>query len=99
MSEKYFNILNPSFQHTKLCYKFEDRWMICDIMSFSEDENERLCAMEHCLQLKRFQPRTARSAGQHLTHQATRAPWFNPIALIKAKIVNNFGLSECNRVK
>ena len=54
MSEKYFNILNPSFQHTKLCYKFEDRRMICDIMSFSEDENERLCAMEHCLQLKRF---------------------------------------------
>ena len=23
----------------------------------------------------------------------------NPIALIKAKIVYNFGLSECNRVK
>ena len=24
---------------------------------------------------------------------------FNPIALRKVKIVNNFGLSECNRVK
>ena len=24
---------------------------------------------------------------------------FNPIALRKAKIVHNFGLSECNRVK
>ena len=26
-------------------------------------------------------------------------PIFNPIALRKAKIVYNFGLSECNRVK
>ena len=24
---------------------------------------------------------------------------FNPIALRKAKIVHNFGLSECNRIK
>ena len=24
---------------------------------------------------------------------------FNPVALRKAKIANNFGLSECNRVK
>ena len=28
-----------------------------------------------------------------------RKPWFNPIALRKAKIVRNFGLSECNGVK
>ena len=26
------------------------------------------------------------------------ACWFNPVALRKAKIVYNFGLSECNRV-
>ena len=25
--------------------------------------------------------------------------YFNPVALRKAKIVHNFGLSECNRVK
>ena len=30
---------------------------------------------------------------------ALRKPRFNPIALRKAKIVCNFGLSECNRVK
>ena len=26
-------------------------------------------------------------------------PYYHPIALRKTKIVNNFGLSECNRVK
>ena len=26
-------------------------------------------------------------------------PFFNPVALRKAKIVYNFGFSECNRVK
>ena len=29
----------------------------------------------------------------------TMPGWINPIALRKAKIVYNFGLSECSRVK
>ena len=42
-------------------------------------DNERLCAIEPHLQLKRFSPEarletgTARSAGQHLTHLANGA--------------------------
>ena len=36
---------------------------------------------------------------QTYTGQNRETPHFNPIALRKAKIVSNFGLSECNRVK
>ena len=44
------------------------------------DDNERLCAMESSLPFRKFcleqglEPGTARSVGQHLTHQATGAP-------------------------
>ena len=46
----------------------------------SADENERLCAMEPRLRVKRSSPQagleltTARSVGQRLTHRATGAP-------------------------
>ena len=47
--------------------------------SCQEGNNERLCAMGPCLQLKRFpppgiKPETARSVDQHLTHRATATP-------------------------
>ena len=34
-----------------------------------------------------------------IPHSKTKVLNFNPIAFRKAKIVYNFGLSECNRVK
>ena len=46
------------------------------------DDNERLCAMEPRLRLKRFPPQagiepgTARSVGQRFTHLGTGAPPF-----------------------
>ena len=38
------------------------------------------------------------SVPQQIDH-TEMGPRFNPITLRKAKIVHNFGLSECNRVK
>ena len=66
-----------------------DRWMTCNlyiilnsilVLSWQWDgDNERLCAMEPCLHIKRFLPLgiklgTARSAGQPLIHPAIEAP-------------------------
>ena len=59
----------------------KDGWMICDFRSFQQyfsgmmaDDNERLCAVEPCLQLRRIcleaglELGTVRSVGQSLTH-------------------------------
>ena len=71
-------------------------WMTCDLGPFQQyfslirtmgDNNERLCAVEPCLRLKRSLPQaglkltTSRSAGQRLTHRATGAPRILKMAL------------------
>ena len=44
-----------------------------------------------------LQPFIRTASLEALTAQSPKG-WLNPIALRKAKIVYNFGLSECNRV-